>query len=304
VIFGAGVNWSNDIPGDLIYVDSELGVASDGWSWPLGVMILLFGESMVGALPAQETAELYNRLIRLDLSEQEAIKQIEWQLLKIRRSKQGDPAVNVALLLVLTLSGRPEEAAQLAEELWARRALMPDEVQLPFAGILIKLAQFGRAVELIKPRLRWFDQLIVSQMIIVSFALGDVGLMWELAKKCKSQERQESSFGLAINYCEFLDELQKKSILDHIQWHQTIVNSLLMNLVTNVDVSLSAWGGEPEICISYYTPLDRQERKRLQNKIDDAIEERSASLGLSPGFFVPTLMFMVLDHNARSRAPL
>lgn len=249
---------------------------------------------MTAGVPAEASIDLYNKLISLPCSHKEEIGHIEFRLRALTRKNPGDLRITVALLQALTMLGKAVEAIETADYLWGQRDWLDTEIQLTFLAQLSGLGMFDRAKELAaslldKPDLR-ANPVFVELIIHVAVGAGDLDLLRTAAdsQAHPAQSRQIKSF---------LEELQRLGLDSHFEQHQaTVQNMIHGRQCSHLPIFFDAEA--PELSVYIYVNETREERRILENKIDDALVKYYAEEGIDPWLFVPLITTHVLDISA------
>lgn len=250
---------------------------------------------MTSGVPAEASVDFFNQLLRLPGSDKEAIGHIEFRLRALQRKQPSDLRTMVALLQALTMAGKTGEAIDTADYLWGQRDWLDTDRQLTFLTQLSDLGMFGRAKELAvkfldAPGLR-ANPVFMSSIVHIAVGAGDLDLMRTVAN-------WESHVTLSRQIESFVEELQRLGLDSHFERHQATVNSVIYGR------QCSYWpifydAEAPELSVYVYADERREERRLLENEIDDALANYFAEEGIDPGLFVPVITTQVLDISAR-----
>ena len=167
--------------------------------------------------------------------------------------------------------------------------------RITFLAQLSDLGMFGRTKNLAAkfldvPGLR-ADPAFVSLMLHVAVGAGDLDLMrtvagWEMHATLLRQIKS------------FIEELHRLGLDSHFEQHQATVQNVIYGH------QCSYWpifydAEAPELSVYVYANERRENRRLLENEIDDALANYFAEEGIDPGLFVPLITTQVLDISAR-----
>ena len=250
---------------------------------------------MTSGVPAPASVDLFNKLIRLPGSNKQEIGQIEFRLRALQKKKPNDLRTTVALLQALTMLGKTSEAIETADYLWGQRDWLDAETGRTFLENLTNLGMSDRAKELAvkfldKPDLRT-NQGFVELIIHIAVGAGDLDLLrtavnWQVHPEvCR---RIES----------FIQELRRLGLDSHFEQHQGTIRDVVHGH------QCSYWAiffdaEAPELSVYIYVNKEREERRPLENEIDDALTKYYLDQGVDPGLFVPLITTHV--HNVTAR---
>ena len=250
---------------------------------------------MTSGAPAEASVDFYNQLLRLPGSDKEAIGHIEFRLRALQRKQPNDLRTMVALLQALTMGGKTGEAIVTADRIWGQRDRLDTDRQLTFLAQLCDLGMFGRAKDLaVKfldvPGLRANPE-FVSLVVHIAVGAGNLDLM-RTAADC------EADVTLSRQIESFVEELQRLGLYSHFERHQAIVQNVFYgHQCSYLPIFFDA--ETPELSVYVYANERRENRRLLENEIDDALANYFAEEGIDPGLFVPVITTQVLDISAR-----
>ena len=250
---------------------------------------------MTSGAPAKASIDFYNQLLRLPCSDKEAIGHIEFRLRALRRKQPNDLQTMVALLQALTMGGKAGEAIETADYLWGERDWLDTDRQLTFLAQLSSLGILGRAKEL---AVKFLDAPglcanpeFISLVVHIAVGAGDLDLM-RTAVDC------EMDATLSRQIESFVEELQRLGLDSHFEQHQATIRNVVHGH------QCSYWpiffdAEAPELSVYIYANKGREDRRLLENEIDDALAKYYVEQGVDPSLFVPLITTHVLDISAR-----
>lgn len=250
---------------------------------------------MTSGVPAEASVDFYNQLLQLPGSDKEAIGHIEFRLRALQRKQPNDLRTMVALLQALTMGGKTGEAIDTADRLWGQHDWLDSDRQLTFLAQLSDLGMFGRAKELVvkfldTPGLS-ADPEFILLVVHIAVGAGDLDLM-------RTAAGWETHATLSRQIMSFVEELQRLGLVSHFERHQATVQSVVYG--HQCSYSHIFYDAEaPELSVYVYANERRENRRLLENEIDDALANYFAEEGIDPGQFVPVITTQVLDISAR-----
>ena len=176
----------------------------------------------VGAA-ANQIVKIFNDLVTTSPAEVEAIAQAEWRLRVLARSRRGDTAVGVALLLASLMLGKGADSIAQANYLWPlRHAMGPDQlgtffIELMHLGIYDRIKLLlqeikGQPVERAIPSL-------LDVYVQTAWGTGDVDLMDAVLEDPAASD-------LISRWKNFLNDLKSQGFAPHLAGRQQIVQEL------------------------------------------------------------------------------
>lgn len=247
---------------------------------------------MVTGQPAKSTINLFNNLIKLPYSERDEIRALEWQLRSLHKRTPSDTEATVALLEALIMIGNAEEAHSLAEQVWNAKNILEPQVKDAFIGQLTGLGMFERHFEMIQPikHLWKTHENFVAFSLSSAFGLGDVKRLKEIADNI-SDKTLIKKIGL------FVSQLGDLGLLDYFPQHQAIVNKIMSGQYTDYIACLDSNEGDekPRLDVMFFVDSNRQERRLMEQTIDDALLKLNTSQEIDPHLHTDVITTMVID---------
>ena len=252
---------------------------------------------MTAPQPAEKALALYNELIHKPAEDQTSIRQLEWQLRALRKSRPTDAKIAVAFLQALLTTANPSEAFPIADWVWSIRHTLGDEVNYTFMTQLSALGYFERSDELIA-QLKDAGTASREAVWIVAFqnavGLGDLLRMSDLTENFKATEQITG----------FLSWLKKSGLEKHFARHQKITNDQVWGRISGRNVSIVFVDGAPQLSTYLYSGEDRQSRHALEEKIDLRLEQYYSQHGIDWTTSSEGMITVVLPHIARPRSEI
>lgn len=242
--------------------------------------------------PAPASIDLYNKLIHLPYSDTTSIGQIEFRLRQMRRKDSTDVRAAVALLQALLMSGKAEEAIELADWIWGVQSWLEYDTKETFSTQLIHLGHFDRSKEFIiplidAPEIKNRDELILWASYVAT-GLGDLQQLQKIAEKTPDRDLQ-----MFIEA--FRAKLLETDLERHFSKHQSIVHDVVFGHQCAYHVNPLEIDEEPELSVYVFVDAPRLERRRLEDQIDAALETYYRDAGIDPGAYVPLITTSILN---------
>jgi len=146
------------------------------------------------------------------------------------------------------------------------------------------------AIILNTPALR-ADPEFVGFLIQAAVGAGDIELL-----KTISDWQVHPEISRRINL--FVEELQRLGLEPHFKQHQSIVQSMVYGLQSSY-LAIFFERETIELSVYIYVNETRDERRLLEDRIDDALAGYYRENGVGSGQFVPLITTHVLDISAR-----
>lgn len=255
---------------------------------------------MVARLPAEESITIFNRLLDLDGSQVEEIGRAEWRLRVLRGKRPSDQRIAMAHLKAKLMLGHAEEAAALADMLWAMRFNLAPEVRESLTHAFFEIGMFERArymlgtIEDMTPA-DWR----MARCMQVAIAQGDVDAMKQVINIRIAHDGDSDDVVLT-----FLEQIEAEGLLRHFSDHQGIVNSVVRGIQTGrASIIRNLEDSGCELINYIFVGADRDERRRLESEIDEQLEAYYEAAGLEPAAFVPRIVTLVMNAKAEWRKP-
>ncbi len=250
---------------------------------------------MTSGVPAPASVDLFNKLIRLPGSNKQEIGQIEFRLRALQKKRPSDLRTTVALLQALTMLGKTSEAIETADYLWGQRDWLDTETGRTFLENLTSLGMSDCAKELAvkfldKPDLRT-NQGFVELIIHIAVGAGDLALLRTVADW---QVFPEVSRWIGS----FVEELRRLGLDSQFKQHQAVVRNIAYGHQSSY-LAIFFDAEAVELSVYIYVDEPREERRLLENEIDDALAKYYVEQGVDPSLFVPLITTHVLDISAR-----
>ena len=229
------------------------------------------------ALPAEESAELHNKLVHFDPETDLAqMKRAVWQLRKLDRSG-FDVRTRVALLSGLVRSGDRSEADDLLETLLPHAHSMDLEVIITFASTLLSMARVEDFAPMYRDLLSRPGgaaiEAVARNAELGAFLGGDLALLQEIDTndQVDSKTRETVRRRLAA--------IRMAKIDDSFAAHQRVVNSVIGPFQTGATASLVVADDEYQITCKRQIAGDKTVRHRLLGELREALVSLYESLG-------------------------
>ncbi len=243
---------------------------------------------MAVGTPAPDAIDLYNKLLHLPFSATTEIKQIAWRL---RWPRQRDGATAVAYLQTQIMLGQAAKAREVADSLWDQRYTLPFEVAGSFAAQLGMLGCYDRASDFIKAlgdkgEIKPLPVTIGASALNASLWRGDLDKAEAIIRSSQSKEQGRIA--------SFREELNQVGLAPHFAVHQKIVHNAVADIQCTQSIFINTEEGV-EFRQSIFVKGTREERRRIEDRIDDALAEYWRSVRLEEAAHIPLITTSVLD---------
>lgn len=249
-----------------------------------------------------DRAALFNELIHLDPANLDRAGQIEWQLRAKLRGQPADRDWQISLVQALSQQGKAEEALVFADQVWAGRATLSQQLLKTFQQQLISLGLYERALDLM-PALSalgaFSDNQEHARRVQLSWLVGD----FETFKNLVIGERDQSMTLFAEEGRQFCHRVDSLGLASHLPDHQRIVRSIIGNRQVQAALKIlreldddDSW---PELSQVIYVAGTYAERREIEDRVYEGLSGLYASVGQGDAPFWDLMMPVVLDVTSR-----
>lgn len=249
---------------------------------------------MPDASPAEAAVDLHNQLIHLPYSEQDEIGRITWKLRRLHSRNRHDPATAIALVEALSMSGEVEEAADTAELIWGWRDRIEPQFLGPFVTGLMNLGMYDRSIEIagrLDEKGAAIPEVAVA-LLDAAVGIGDVEILQEFADP-------GAGFDGAGERAAFLNQIRAAGLETAFGRTQRAVARLTQRKQAAYSAMICVTEEGPELSALVFVLMPREQRRDLEQTIDDAVDAELSEMGLPPGSMIPLVTTTVLPHTAR-----
>lgn len=219
--------------------------------------------------PAEQAVDIFNQLVRLVPAQTEDIARLQWRLRSLARSRSGDTAIGVALLLADLMLGHAGEAVQQADYLWSLHRLMAGDQLGAFLSELLHIGMYERAADILQE----IQGQPVEQTIPNLFA-SYLRVAWDAGATDHLETITGSPPGLRLlpGWQEFIERLKSAGVFSHLAARQNIIREETLGRQCFGELILAPSEEDNGIELSHYVYVGEDYEKRVA--IEESIRRR------------------------------